>query len=192
MLKGERCFSPKCAMVRRNYVPGFHGPKSRGMARKSDYGMQLNEKQKAKKQYGLSEAQFKLTFIRASKKGGNIGENLLKLLELRLDNVIFRVGFAASRNEARQLINHGHFKINGKRVDIPSYGLKKGDAITIRKKSVTGKKFKNLSEILKKVEVPVWLHLDKKEFLAKVLHEPKAKDIRSNVNPQIIVEFYSK
>lgn len=193
MLKGERCFSPKCAMVKKSYIPGFHGPKSRRMMRKSDYGVQLNEKQKARKQYGLLEKQFKLTFDKASKKSGDTGENLLKLLEQRLDNVIFRLGFASSRSEARQLINHGHFEINNKKVNIPSYQVKAGDEIEIRKKSKTqGKKFKNLAEMIKKVEVPGWLNLDKKELSAKVLHEPRGKDIVFNINTQMIVEFYSK
>lgn len=192
MLKGERCSSSKCAMVKKSYIPGFHGPKRRGMARKSDYGLQLTEKQKARKQYGLMEKQFKLTFNRASKKTGDIGENLLRLLELRLDNVIFKLGFADSRSEARQLVNHGHFEVNGKKVSIPSFQVKEGDTINIKKKSKTGKRFKNIGEKLKRVEAPGWLSLDKKEFLGKVLHEPKDKDLEFNINTQMIVEFYSK
>ena len=170
MLKGERCSSPKCAMVKRNYIPGFHGPKRRGMARKSDYGIQLNEKQKAKKQYGLLEKQFKLTFDKAIKKAGDAGENLFILLEERFDNVIYRLGFASSRREARQLVTHNHFKINGKKVNIPSYQVKEGDEIELRAKSSANKKFKNLAEELKKTEAPGWLNLNKKELKAKVLH----------------------
>jgi len=192
MLKGARCSSPKCAMVKRNYIPGFHGPKRRGMARKSEYGMQLNEKQKAKRQYGLLEKQFKLTFDKANKKAGDAGENLFVLLEQRLDNTIYRLGFANSRREARQLVTHNHFKINGKKVNIPSYQVKAGEVIELDAKSSSNKKFRGLVESLKKTEAPGWLNLNKKELKAKVLHEPKFKDIAININTSMIVEFYSK
>jgi len=192
MLKGERCMSPKCAMIKKSYVPGFHGPKKRGMMRKSDYGTQLTEKQKLRKQYGLMEKQFKLLFNKATKRIGDSGENLLRLLEQRFDNVIFRIGFVASRSEAKQLISHGHFLINGKKVDISSYQVKEGELIEIKKKSINNKKFKTLAERLKKIEAPGWINLDKKEMVAKILHEPKDKDLDSNINTQMIVEFYSK
>jgi small subunit ribosomal protein S4 len=188
--KGDRCTSPKCAITRRNYIPGFHGPKAKGAPRRSDYGMQLIEKQKAKKQYLLNEKQFHLLFEKAVKKKGNTEEILLQFLELRLDNVVYRSGFTASRNEARQLVNHGHFTVNGKKVDIPSFKVKQGDVIKIKEKSKRSKKFANLQERLKKVELPGWLHVD--ETGSKVLHEPAVKDLRVNFSPQIVVEFYSR
>lgn len=188
--KGDRCQSPKCAMVKKNYPPGLHGPK--GRKRQTDYGLQLAEKQKAKKQYNLSEKQFRLTFEKARKQLGNTGETLLKLLELRLDNVVYRLGFASSRSQARQLVNHGHFMVNNKRADIPSLKVKSGDIIKVKGKSKSSKSLKNLAETLKKQEVPGWLNLDAKELSGKVLHEPSMKDISINTNVQMIIEFYSK
>jgi small subunit ribosomal protein S4 len=188
--KGDRCSSPKCAMVRRNYIPGFHGPKAKGAPRRSDYGMQLIEKQKAKKQYLLNEKQFHLLFEKAVKKRGNTEELLLQFLELRLDNVIYRSGFAASRAEARQLVTHGHFSVNGRKVDIPSYKVKQGEVIKLKEKSKRSKKFAGLEEKMKKVQIPGWLHVE--TLSAKVLHEPAAKDLRVNFSPQVIVEFYSR
>jgi len=132
-LKGERCDSPKCAMVKRNYPPGFHGQK--GKKRQSDYGLQLAEKQKAKKQYNLLEKQFKLTFSKAQKQTGDAGENLLKLLETRLDNVVFRLGIATSRTQARQFVGHGHIRVNDKKVDIPSFQVKQGDVVRVKSSS---------------------------------------------------------
>ena len=193
MFKGERCSSSKCAMVKRNYPPGFHGQKGQ-KRRQSDYGMQLAEKQKAKKQYSLLEKQFKLTFLRAKRKPGDASENLLKSLELRLDNAVYRLGFASSRTQARQLVNHGHIEANGRKVNIPSYEVKEGDIIKIRERSKKYKFFKELPEKLarQKDNVPSWLNLDLKEMAGKILHEPKAGDIKTNVNAQIIVEYYSK
>lgn len=188
--KGDRCQSPKCAMVKKNYPPGLHGPK--GRKRQTDYGLQLAEKQKAKKQYNLSEKQFRLTFEKARKQLGNTGETLLKLLELRLDNVVYRLGFASSRSQARQLVNHGHFMVNNKRADIPSLKVKSGDMIKVKGKSKNSKSLKNLAETLKKQEVPGWLNLDAKELSGKVLHEPVMKDISINTNVQMIIEFYSR
>ncbi|HPY08502.1 MAG: 30S ribosomal protein S4 [Patescibacteria group bacterium] len=189
-LKGERCFSPKCAMVKRNYVPGFHGPK--GRKRLSDYGTQLAEKQKAKKYYGLSEKQFHLTFDKAFKKQGDAGKNFLKALESRLDNVIFRLGFAKSRAQARQLVNHGHFTVNDRKANIPSYSVKEGQTIKIKKTSQKNPYFKNINEKLAQAERPSWLHLDVKELAGKVLHEPKDEDLPQNINVQMIIEYYSK
>ncbi|MFA4941406.1 MAG: 30S ribosomal protein S4 [Patescibacteria group bacterium] len=192
-LKGERCYSPSCAMVKRNYPPGFHGQK--GKKRQSDYGMQLAEKQKAKKQYGLMEKQFVLTFEKAKKKTGDAGENLLKLLETRLDNTVYRLGFASSRTQARQFVGHGHFEVNGKKVDIPSYEMKEGDVIKVKEKSKKYKFFKELPEKLLtpgNVNLPSWLNLNAKELSAKVLHQPGLKDINTNINVHIIVEYYSK
>jgi small subunit ribosomal protein S4 len=188
--KGDRCSSPKCAISRRNYIPGFHGPKAKGAPRRSDYGMQLIEKQKAKKQYLLNEKQFHLLFEKAAKKRGNTEELLLQFLELRLDNVVYRGGFAASRAEARQLVGHGHFSVNGRKVDIPSYKVKQGDVIKLKEKSKRSKKFAGLEEKMKKAQLPGWVHQE--ALSIKVLHEPAAKDLRVNFNPQIIVEFYSR
>lgn len=190
MLKGARCSTPKCAMVKRNYPPGFHGPK--GKRRQSDYGLQLNEKQKAKKQYNLLEKQFRLTFDRATSQKGDAGENLFKLLEARLDNVVYRLGFASSRIQARQIVNHGHISVNDKKVTIPSFIVKEGDIVKIREKSKKYKFFKDLAEKLKSTKAPGWLNLDQKDMSAKVLHEPSMDDIKTNINAQMIVEYYSK
>jgi len=191
MLKGDRCLTAKCAVVKKNYPPGIHGPKGRS-SRQSGYNMQLREKQKTKRIYNIMEKQFKLSFNRAIKQKGDAGENLMKILETRLDNVIYRLGFAQSRAQARTLISHGHFKINDKKVDIPSYNVEVGDVIKIKDSSRTGsKQFTNLAERLKKVEVPGWLNLDK-DFSAKVLHQPSKENFEMKVNPQIIVEFYSR
>ena len=189
-LKGDRCSTPKCAMVKRNYAPGFHGPK--GHKRLSDYGLQLQEKQKAKKYYGLLEKQFRLTYAKASKKQGDAGKNFLRLLEMRLDNVIFRLGWASSRSQARQLVTHGHFTVNDRKTDIPSFSVKLGQVIKIRKSSKSNRFFKNLDEKLKKAERPSWLNLDTKDLSAKALHEPKDTDLPQNINVQMIIEYYSK
>ena len=158
----------------------------------TEYGQQLNEKQKAKRQYNMLEKQFKLTFDKAQKQTGNAGDNFLGLLEMRFDNVIYRLGFGASRPQARQLVGHGLFTVNGKSVDIPSYTVSTGDVIAIKKTKATAKIFKNLSESLKKKEVPGWLHLDQKEISAKVLHKPDAKLVNPSFNLQMIIEYYSK
>jgi len=189
-LKGDRCSTPKCAMVKRNYAPGFHGPK--GRKRLSDYGLQLQEKQKAKKYYGLLEKQFRLTYAKASKKQGDAGKNFLRLLEMRLDNVIFRLGWATSRSQARQLVNHGHFTVNNRKTDIPSFSVKLGEVIKIKKSSQSNRFFKNLGEKLKKAERPSWLNFDASDLSAKVLHEPKETDLPQNINVQMIIEYYSK
>jgi small subunit ribosomal protein S4 len=190
--KGERCLSAKCGLTRRNFIPGFHGPKAKGAPRRSDYGMQLIEKQKAKKQYLLNEKQFRILFDHAAKKRGNTEELLLQLLELRLDNVVYRSAMGASRAEARQLVNHGHFLVNGKPVNIPSYKVKQGDVIKLKDRSKRSKKFANLEAKIKKAEIPGWLNMNAADFSVKVLHEPAAKDLRVNFTPQIIVEFYSR
>lgn len=189
-LKGDRCSTPKCAMIKRNYAPGFHGPK--GHKRLSDYGLQLQEKQKAKKYYGLLEKQFRLTFAKASKKQGDAGKNFLRLLEMRLDNVIYRLGWASSRAQARQLVTHGHFTVNDVKTDIPSFTVKLGQVIKIRKSSRPNRFFKNLGEKLKKAETPSWLNLEVKDLSAKALHEPKDTDLPQNINVQMIIEYYSK
>lgn len=189
-LKGEKCTTPKCPLVKRPYPPGTHGPK--GKQRQTDYGLQLQEKQKAKKSYGLTEKQFELTLNRAKKKTGDANENFLKLLETRLDNTIYRLGFASSHFEARQLVNHGHFLVNNKKVNIPSCNVKAGNVIKLKPSSRRLKIFTNIEEKLKKKELPSWLNLDLKELTAKVLHEPKPEDLKTNINFYMIIEFYSR
>lgn len=190
-LKGERCNTAKCAIVKRNYPPGFHGSKQT-RKRLSEYATQLIEKQKAKWTYKLLEKQFKITFLRAQKLSGSAGDNLFKLLELRLDNVIYRLGIGASRGQARQVVSHAHITVNDKKVNIPSYTVRSGDVIKIKKSSSTNKFFKNAEEKVKNAEIPGWLNLDVKTMEAKVLHEPSREDINTKINAQMIVEFYSK
>ena len=191
-LKGERCFSTKCAMVKRNYPPGPHGPK--GRKRLSDYGLQLAEKQKARKFYGLNEGQFKISFNKVQKKGGDVGNNFLRYLEMRLDNVVYRAGFAPSRAQARQLVNHGHFTVNDRKVNVPSYQVKIGQVIKIRKSSQSNKYFRDLPEKLKSFtsDQKSWLATDSKELSIKALHEPRQQDLPLNIKTHMIIEFYSK
>jgi small subunit ribosomal protein S4 len=190
MLKGEKCTSPKCTLVTRNYPPGMHGQK-RSNKKLSQYGTQLHEKQRAKQMYGMRERQFSNLFEKAKKKG-DAGENLLRLLETRFDNVIFRLGFAISRPQARQMVNHGMFTINDSLVDIASYQVQPGDVIKIKKNKLQKKLFTNINDKMKKATVPGWLNYDLKEDLAKVLHLPGKDDLEKSINSQIIVEFYSK
>ncbi len=190
LLKGERCNTPKCAMVKRNYPPGFHGPK--GRKRASEFSTQLNEKQKAKKYYNLLEKQFRLTFEKAGKKTGDIGVNFLRLLEMRLDNAVYRLGFASSHVEARQIVSHGHITINGRKCDVPSAVVKPGDVIKIKKTSLKNRYFRNLVEKLKTAPTVGWLFLDIKDLSGKVLQEPNKEDLPQNINVQMIIEFYSK
>lgn len=189
-LKGERCLSPKCALVKRNYVPGFHGPK--GRKRLSDYGLQLAEKQKLRKFYGLLEKQFRLTFDKASGQAGDLGTNFLKLLEMRLDNIVYRLAWASSRSQARQLVNHSSITVDGKKASIPSMIIKPGQIISVKKNKLKKNHFKNLSEFNKKSEIPSWLNIIEDGFTAKVLHEPKQDDLPSNFKVQMIIEYYSK
>jgi len=188
-LKGDRCHTDKCAIERRNYAPGQHGQRR---TKRSDYGTQLREKQKVKRMYGLLEAQFSGYFEKAERQRGITGENLLFLLERRLDNVIYRLGFCASRTEARQVVRHGHVLVNGKRVDIPSYLVRKNQKIEIEEKS---RKMKRIQESLKSSErrvVPSWLSLDRDHFSAAILDFPKRADITEEIQEQLIVELYSK
>lgn len=189
-LKGERCFSAKCAIVKRNYPPGVHGGK--GRTRQTEYGLQLQEKQKAMKEYRVLERQFRLTFERAKHQAGNVSDNFLKLLESRLDNVVYRLGLASSRDTARQLVNHGHITVNGKKVSIPSYQVKTGDIIKIKESAKRKKVFANLPERLKKATLPSWLNLDISQLEGKVLHAPGEADLPQNIKTQMIVEFYSR
>ena len=186
-LKGERCYSSKCAVEKRNYAPGQHG---QGRKKVSDYGLQLREKQKAKRFYGLLETQFKNYFVKAEKRKGQTGENLLIMLETRLDNVVFRMGFASSRKEARQLVRHGHFTLNGKKVDIPSLEVKAGDVIKVKEKSTSSPKFKEVREM--SISTPSWITVDADKLEGKVLALPTRGDIDTPVAEHLIVELYSK
>jgi small subunit ribosomal protein S4 len=189
-LKGDRCNSQKCAIVKRNYPPGVHG--SKGRKRLSDFGNQLFEKQKAKWSYQMLEKQFRLTFASALKSKGSTGEVLFKMLERRFDNVIFRIGLADSRLQARQMISHNFFTVDNIKMNIPSYLVKPGDIIKIKKIKEQKKYFKDIENKLKKTEVPGWINVDKKTGEAKILHDPKTDDIKTNISTQMIVEFYSK
>ena len=186
-LKGDRCYSSKCALERRGYAPGQHG---QGRSKISDYGLQLREKQKAKRFYGLQETQFRNLFDKAARKSGITGENLLILLETRLDNVVFRLGFASSRKEARQLVNHGHFQVNGKKVNIPSYTVKPGDVIKVKEKSTNSPKFKEVKEMT--ITVPAWMTVDVEKLEGKILSVPTRSEIDTPVAEHLIVELYSK
>ncbi len=192
-LKGERCFSQKCAMVKRPYAPGAHGAqKKKGRRGFSEYGRQLAEKQRVKKIYGVLERQFKKYFLEASQSKGDTRENLIKILEKRLDNVIFRLGFAPSRAAARQLVNHGHITVNGRRLDIPSYSVRVGDVLSLKEKVKKSKLFENLAAFLKKYETPRWLVLEKEKLEGKVNNEPTAEDFDDLMSIGLIVEFYSR
>lgn len=186
-LKGDRCYSTKCAMERRGYAPGQHG---QGRSKASDYALQLREKQKTKRFYGLQETQFRNLFDKADRKSGITGENLLIMLETRLDNVVFRLGFASSRKEARQLVNHGHFTVNGKKVNIPSYTVKPGDVIKVKEKSTNSPKFKEVKEMT--ITVPEWVSVDVEKLEGKVLSLPTREQIDTPVAEHLIVELYSK
>lgn len=189
-LKGDRCYTDKCAIGRRAYAPGQHG---QGKKKLSEYGIQLREKQKAKRFYGVLESQFRKYFEMASKKKGIAGENLLQILEIRLDNVVYRMGFGNSRAEARQFVNHGHFLINGKKVNIPSYLVKAGDIIEIKEKSKTASsRFKEVVEATSSRAVPKWLDVDNEKMIGKVVTLPTREDVDLPVQEHLIVELYSK
>jgi len=186
-LKGDRCYGVKCALEKRNFPPGQHG---QGRKKTSEYGLQLREKQKAKRFYGLLETQFRNTFDKAAAKKGIAGENLLIMLETRLDNVVFRLGFAASRKEARQLVVHGHFTVNGKKVDIPSYNVKAGDVIKVKEKSANSPKFKEIKEM--SINVPAWMSVDVSKLEGTIVSMPTRAEIDTPVAEHLIVELYSK
>ena len=188
-LKGDRCFSPKCAVDRRSYPPGQHG---QGRTRFSDYGVQLREKQKVKRMYGLLEKQFARTMKRAARMRGRAGENLLILLERRLDNVVFRMGFATSRAEARQLVKHGHFLVNGRKATIPSHTLRAGSMITVREKSQKMARITGALDALESRSVPEWLEIDKDNLAGKIKGDPTREDITMPIQEQLIVELYSR
>jgi small subunit ribosomal protein S4 len=188
-LKGDRCFSAKCGIEKRAYPPGQHG---QGRARFSDYGVQLREKQKVKRMYGLLENQFAQTMKRASRMKGRAGENLLILLERRLDNVVFRMGFATSRSEARQLVRHGHFLLNERKATIPSLQVKSGSKITVKEKSRKVARIAGALEALEGRSVPQWVEIDKENFEGTVKSLPAREDITMPIQEQLIVELYSR
>lgn len=188
-LKGDRCYSEKCAVERRNYPPGQHG---QGRPRFSDYGVQLREKQKVKRMYGLQEKQFASTMEKASSMKGRAGENLLVLLERRLDNTVFRLGFATSRAEARQLVRHGHFLVNGRKATIPSMLVRPGAKVTLREKSREIARIVGALEALEGKAVPQWLEIEKDRFEGTVKALPTREDITLPIEEQLIVELYSR
>lgn len=188
-LKGDRCYTEKCAVERRRYPPGQHG---QGRGKLSDYGIQLREKQKVRKTYGLLERQFRRYFHEAERRKGITGEILLQLLERRLDNVVYRMGFAPNRREARQLIAHGHFLVNGKKVNLPSYIVKVGDLVEVKESS---RDIPEINNSLSKIEhrgLPTWVEVDSANFKGKVLHVPSRDEVQLPVQEQLIVELYSK
>ena len=188
-LKGERCLTSKCSLERRAYPPGQHG---QGRIKRSDYGVQLREKQKVRRMYGVLEKQFRLYYQRAARMKGVTGENLLQLLERRLDNTVYRLGFANSRKDARQLVSHGHMVINGRRVDIPSIQIKEGDVIKVRERSRKLARIEGALELKAAGELPGWLELDRDGMKATVKTLPTRDDIQIPVQESLIVELYSK
>ena len=188
-LKGDRCYTGKCAFERRSYAPGQHG---QGRKKTSEYGLQLRAKQQARRYYGIQEGQFHKYFLMAERKQGMTGENLLRICESRLDNVAYLLGWASSRAEARQLTTHGHYLVNGKKVDIPSYLLKAGDVVSIREKSRDSEKFKAVLEANASRPVPEWLDKNGDDLTAKVVKLPDREQIEVPVEEHLIVEFYSK
>ena len=188
-LKGDRCLSDKCALDRRATVPGQHGA---GRKSVKEYGQHLREKQTARRYYGVQEKQFKKYYVAADKKEGITGENLLSLLERRFDNVVYRMGLASSRKEARQLVRHAHFTLNGKKADIPSIILKVGDVVALKEKSRGSEKIKGLMENMANTTAPKWLDLNAEAASAKVIAIPARDDVDFDFNEQLIVEFYSK
>lgn len=189
-LKGDRCFTDKCAIKRRGYPPGQHG--QRRMKKQSDYGIQLREKQKARRIYGLLEKQFHNYFVKADRMKGKTGDNLLILLERRLDNVVYKLGFAVTRRESRQLVRHGHFLVKGRRVNIPSFLVRPGDIVEMRERS---RKIPSVNDSLDAVArkgIPPWLELERENFRGNVMAIPSRTDVTEPIQEQLIVELYSK
>lgn len=186
-LKGERCLTEKCAIERRSYPPGEHG---RGRIKQSEYLLQLREKQKARRYYGILEKQFRNYYEKASRKSGITGEELLRMLETRLDNVVYRLGYAASRSQARQLIRHGHWQVNGRRVNIPSFQVRVGDVVTLKADAPVEQIVRDATDLT--ASVPAWLQADHDNLSGKVLKPPERDEIDAPVQEQLIVELYSK
>jgi small subunit ribosomal protein S4 len=189
-LKGERCFTPKCSVVKRNYPPGSFGPMSN--VRLSQYGIQLREKQKAKRIYNILETQLRNYFLKANRKRSQTGEGLIQLLESRLDNVVYRMSFAKSRSQAREVVSHGHILVNGKKVTIPSYLVKEGDIVSFNKTSLKKKGFENISKVIVKDEIPAWIEVDVKNLEGKIVKKPSKDDIGYKIDTNLIVEYYSR
>ena len=188
-LKGDRCYTGKCALERRSYAPGQHGQNRK---KTSEYGLQLRAKQSARRYYGVAEGQFHKYFLMAERKEGVTGTNLLQLCESRLDNIVYTAGFASSRAQARQLVNHAHFTVNGSKVDIPSYLVKVGDVIAVKDTSKSTDEFKTLVESNASRPVPKWIDADSAAMTAKVVAVPEREEIATPVEEHLIVEFYSK
>jgi small subunit ribosomal protein S4 len=188
-LKGDRCYTKKCAIEKGRVTPGQHG-QSRKKA--TEYGVQLREKQKTKRIYGMMEGQFKLTFNRAERQKGVVGENFLSLLERRLDNVVYRLGFANSRSEARQLVRHNHYTLNGHKANIPSLSVRIGDQIAVKNKSKESPKFKEMKEIAAGRTVPAWLEMDAENLVGRIVALPARENIDIPVQEHLIVELYSR
>ncbi|ATW27138.1 30S ribosomal protein S4 [Candidatus Formimonas warabiya] len=188
-LKGDRCYSDKCAVVKRAYAPGQHGQSRK---KTSEYGIQLREKQKARRIYGILENQFRNYFEKAERQKGVTGENLLRLLECRLDNVVYRLGFANSRVEARQLVRHGHFTVNGRHVNIPSFIVRVGEQIAVSESSRKSPKIAEISELAAHKTTPAWLEMDKDQLVGKVVALPSREDIDVPIEEHLIVELYSR
>jgi len=189
-LKGDRCYTDKCAFERHSYAPGQHGQRRGGKI--SDYGIQLREKQKAKRIYGILEKQFRRYYVKADKQKGITGTNLLVLLERRLDNIVYRMGFASSRDQARQLVRHNHLNVNGRKVNIPSFQVKKGDVIEIKEKSWKIPVILEAKETSVRREIPAWLEIDGDNYRGEVMAFPTREELTMPINEQLIVELYSK
>ena len=188
-LKGERCFTDKCSIERRNYPPGQHG---QDRPKFSDYGVQLREKQKVRRIYGLLERQFRRTVRQAERMKGVKGENLLALLERRLDNVVYRLGFVNSRSEARQLVRHGHFTVNGRRVDIPSYSVRVGDVVGLTARGKGAARIEEALDALEARTLPSWVAVDKEKRQGEILSQPNREEITLPIQEQLIIELYSR
>ena len=188
-LKGDRCYPSKCAFDRRSYAPGQHGQNRK---KTSEYGLQLRAKQSARRYYGIAEGQFHKYFLMAERKAGVTGTNLLQICESRLDNVVYEAGFASSRAQARQLVNHAHFTVNGSKVDIPSYLLSAGDVVAVREKSKSTEEYKAIAEANASRPVPMWIEKNEGAMEAKILRAPEREEIATPVEAHLIVEFYSK
>ena len=188
-LKGDRCFTDRCSIERRNYPPGQHG---QSRPKFSDYGLQLREKQKVRRIYGVLEAQFRKTVKAAERMRGVKGENLMALLERRLDNVLHRIGFTTSRSEARQLVRHGHFTVNGRKVNVPSYRVRKGDVVGLTERGKKAERIANALESLEARTIPSWLEIDKENVQGSVLSDPVREELTLPIHEQLIIELYSR
>ena len=188
-LKGDRCFTDRCSIERRNYPPGQHG---QSRPKFSDYGLQLREKQKVRRIYGVLEAQFRKTVKEAERMRGVKGENLMALLERRLDNALYRLGFTTSRNEARQLVRHGHFMVNGRKVNVPSYRLRKGDVLGLTERGKKTERVANALESLEARTIPTWLEVDKENKQGSIVSDPVREELTLPIQEQLIIELYSR